>query len=360
MNHIAPLAPIADSRRWQAVAARDPAFDGRFVFAVRTTGIFCRPSCSARQPRRENVEFFDGIEQARSAGYRACKKCRPDDGGMCERDLLRRACAMIDHAEETPRLSLIARALKLTPSQLTRLFQAGLGMSPRDYAAQRKLQRLRSSLKRGNGVADATYDAGFGSSSRVYERASASLGMTPATYRKGGEGAVISYAIASSPYGRLLVASTQRGICAVYLGDNDAFLEKELGNDFPAAAIARDDAALKARVASVLQRLDGRKPTQINAKDLPLDLRATTFQWRVWQALTEIPAGQTRSYGEIAARIGKPKAARAVGRACATNPVSIIVPCHRAVGSGGALTGYRWGVARKKKLLAEEAGRKAG
>jgi AraC family transcriptional regulator of adaptative response/methylated-DNA-[protein]-cysteine methyltransferase len=257
-------------------------------------------------------------------------------------------------------LGRLAKQLKLSPSQLTRLFQRHLGMSPRDYAAQKKFARLRSSLKSGNAVADATYDAGFGSSSRVYERADAALGMTPATYAKGGMGATIAYAIAPSPLGKLLVAATARGICAVFLGDSDAALEKELRQDFPLAEIERDDRGLKARVDAVLARLDGAKPTRLGARDLPLDLRATAFQWQVWKALTDIPAGQTRTYGQIAAQIGKPQAARAVGRACATNPVSIIVPCHRAIGSSGALTGYRWGVPRKKKLLAEEASRKAG
>ena len=348
-----PPAIVDDEARWQAVRARDRAADGAFVFAVRTTGVFCRPSCSARPARRANVEFFAAPAQAQAAGYRPCKRCRPETQ-KTGRARIERACKLLTSGEEPPPLAEVAAKLDLSPSALTRLFQRELGLSPREYLAQAKRERFRAALRNGENIADATFGAGYGSSSRVYEGERAGLGMTPATYRKGGLGAEIDYAIAPSPLGKLLVAATARGICAVFIGDSEAVLKAELQQDFPAAAIARNDGALRARVASVLARLEGRKRTAIAASDLPLDIRATAFQWQVWKALTEIPEGQTRTYGEIAAALGHPKAARAVGRACATNPVSIVVPCHRAIGSTGALTGYRWGVKRKKALLERE------
>lgn len=347
---------VDDAARWQAVRARDRGADGAFVFAVRTTGIYCRPSCSSRSARRHNVEFFAAPGEALRAGYRPCKRCQPDTQ-QSGRKLVERACKLLTQDEDAPSLSDVAARLKLSPSALTRLFQRELGLSPRDYLAQAKRARFRSALRNGEDIAAATFGAGYGSSSRVYEGERAGLGMTPATYRKGGLGAEIDYAIAASPLGKLLVAATERGICAVFIGDSEALLQEELRQDFPAATIARDDAALKPRIEAVLARLDGRKRTALAARDLPLDIRATAFQWQVWKALTEIPEGQTRTYGEIAASIGQPKAARAVGRACATNPVSIVVPCHRAIGSSGSLTGYRWGVKRKQKLLEREKAR---
>ncbi len=342
-----------DGARWQAVKQRDRNADGAFVFAVRTTGIYCRPSCASRPARRDNVEFFAAPPQAQQAGYRACKRCQPD-AQKTGRPLVERACKLLLQDDEPLSLTEVAARLKLSPSALTRLFQRELGLSPREYLAQAKRGRFRSALRNGENIAEATFGAGYGSSSRVYEGERAGLGMTPATYQRGGLGAEIDYAIAASPLGKLLVAATSRGICAVFIGDSEALLKAELQQDFPAASIARNDGALKSRIESVLARLDGRKRTALAARDLPLDIRATAFQWQVWKALTEIPEGQTRTYGEIAASIGQPKAARAVGRACATNPVSIVVPCHRAIGSSGALTGYRWGVKRKQKLLERE------
>ncbi len=357
----APARPVFadDAARWQAVRARDRQADGAFVFAVRTTGVYCRPSCSARPARRANVEFFATREAAEAAGYRPCKRCQPDTMDA-NRKLVERACTLLAQSEETPPLSQIAARLKLSPSALTRLFQRELGVSPRDYLTQAKRARFRTALRNGENIAEATFGAGYGSSSRVYEGERAGLGMTPATYRKGGLGAAIDYAIATSPLGKLLVAATPRGICAVFIGDSEALLQAALQQDFPSATIARNQGALQARVDAVLARLEGRKGTALAAPDLPLDIRATAFQWQVWKALTEIPEGQTRSYGEIAASIGQPTAARAVGRACATNPLSIVVPCHRAVGSSGALTGYRWGVKRKQKLLEREKQRAGG
>ncbi len=355
-----PLVPsfASPAARWDAVRARDAAADGAFVFAVKTTGIFCRPSCSARAAKRANVDFFASCPQARAAGFRPCKRCQPEAPSK-GRALVERACALLTDAEtdEPLPLSDVAKQLKLTPSALTRLFSRELGLTPREFLAQQKRRRFRNALKEGQPIAEATFDAGYGSSSRVYESDGAGLGMTPATYRRGGEGAAIAWAIAPSAFGKVLVAATTRGICAVFLGDNENKLLSELRADCPAAEIVPADNKMKARVEAVLARLDGRKPTSLLAKDLAFDIRATAFQWQVWKALTEIPAGQTRSYGEIAAAIGHPGAARAVGRACATNPVSIVVPCHRAIGSTGGLTGYRWGVQRKKKLLEQEKAR---
>jgi len=346
--------------RWDAVKARDASADGAFVFAVKTTGVFCRPSCSARPAKRENVAFFGSCPEARQAGFRPCKRCQPETPSK-GRALVERASALLNDAEsdEPKALSAVAKALKLTPSALTRLFRRELGLTPREFLAQRKRSRFRKALKDGQPIAEATYDAGYGSSSRVYESDGAGLGMTPATYRRGGEGAEIAWAIAPSAFGKVLVAATQRGICAVFLDDSESKLLSELRGDFPAAEIVPGDSKMKARVAAVMARLDGRKPTSLLAKDLAFDIRATAFQWQVWKALTEIPAGQTMTYGQIATAIGHPGAARAVGRACATNPVSIVVPCHRAIGSTGSLTGYRWGVERKKKLLEREKSRAA-
>jgi AraC family transcriptional regulator of adaptative response/methylated-DNA-[protein]-cysteine methyltransferase len=342
---------------WAALRRRDRAFNGRFYFSVRTTGVYCLPSCGARAPRRENVAFHASCEAAEAAGFRPCKRCRPREW-LVDRGLSRavaKACRLLDDtdADAAPSLDGVARKVGLTASTLTRRFQRELGVSPRDWLAARKTDRFKAALKSGDSVTEALYGAGYGSSSRVYENSDKVLGMTPATYRKGGAGARIAYAIADSDHGRVLVGATHKGIAAVYLGDSDATLAEDLHRNFPAAEIVPDDGTLAPRVKAVLARLDGRKPSAIDAADLPLDIVGTAFQWRVWKALTEIPAGDTLTYGAIAERLGEPGAARAVGRACARNPVAVVVPCHRAVGSGG-LTGYRWGVARKQKLLAAE------
>jgi len=343
---------------WEALRQRDRGFNGRFYFSVKTTGVYCLPSCGARTPRRENVAFHASCAAAEAAGFRPCKRCRPREW-IIDKGLSRAvatACRLLDavDSDETPSLEAVARKVGVTASTLTRRFQRELGVSPRDWLAARKTGRFKAALKSGDSVTEALYGAGYGSSSRVYENSDKVLGMTPATYRKGGAGARIAYAIAGSDHGRVLVGATHRGIAAVYLGDSDTKLADDLHRDFPAAEIVPDDGALGPRVQAVLARLDGRKPSAIDAVDLPLDIVGTAFQWRVWKALTEIPAGQTLTYGAIAERLGEPGAARAVGRACATNPVAVVVPCHRAVGSSGALTGYRWGVDRKRKILAEE------
>jgi AraC family transcriptional regulator of adaptative response/methylated-DNA-[protein]-cysteine methyltransferase len=344
---------MSDEDRWRAVLAADASQDGAFVYAVRSTGIYCRPSCPSRRPRHEMVRFFEAPEAAQRAGFRACRRCKPDDIRATDPqvDAVRKACHYIDvHTEGTVTLAELGAAVGLSPHHFQRIFTRVMGISPRAYADARRLGRVKARLKAGDGVAGALYEAGYGSSSRLYERANGQLGMTPATYRRGGQGAAIRYTIARSPLGRLLVAATEKGVCMVCLGDRDDELEDELRREFPAAEIRRDNPALGTWVAALLRHLDGHEPRL----ELPLDVRATAFQWRVWQALRNIPYGEQRTYGEIAAVLGAPTAARAVGRACATNPVALVVPCHRAVGAQGSLTGYRWGVERKKRLIARE------
>ena len=351
-------APLDDATCWQAVQARDRRFNGRFWFSVRSTGVYCLPSCAARPPLRRNVAFHASPDAAEAAGFRACKRCHPRDW-QAEAGLsgpVARACALFDDADadSPPSLAAVARRVGLSPGALGKRFAAELGVSPRDWLAARKRERFRRALRDGESVAGALYGAGYGSTSRVYETSDRALGMTPATYARGGAGARIAFTTVASDYGRVLVATTPRGIAAVFLGDDDRALEAALRADLPAAEIARDDAALAPRVRAVLARLYGRKPTALDAPDVPLDIVGTAFQWKVWKELTRIPPGETRTYGEIARRIGAPGAARAVGRACATNRAAGVIPCHRAIGADGALTGYRWGVPRKERLLADE------
>ncbi|WP_428669165.1 bifunctional DNA-binding transcriptional regulator/O6-methylguanine-DNA methyltransferase Ada [Reyranella sp.] len=343
---------------WAAVQRRDRAFNGRFWFSVQSTGVYCLPSCAARPPLRKNVAFHPSPEAAEAAGFRPCKRCKPRDW-EAELGLSRpvaRACVLFDAADtdQPPSLGEVARKVGVTANTLSKRFVAELGLTPRDWLIARKRERFRKALRSGEKVSEALYGAGYGSPSRVYESSDKTLGMTPATYAKGGAGAHIDYTTVDSDYGRVLVAATRKGIAAVFLGDSDSILERDLKDDFPAADLERNDAVLAPRVKGVLARLYGRKPSALDAPDVPLDIIGTAFQWKVWKALTEIPAGQTRTYGEIARSIGEPTAARAVGRACATNQAAGVIPCHRAVGSSGALTGYRWGVARKERLLAEE------
>lgn len=349
--------PDADTC-WQAVQRRDRAHNGRFWFSVKTTGVYCLPSCAARPPLRGNVAFHASPEAAEAAGFRPCKRCKPRDwrADLGLSKPVARACELFDAetADSPPSLAAVAHRVGLSSGALSKRFLAELGVNPRDWLIARKRQRFRRALRDGSSVAEAIYGAGYGSPSRVYESSDRALGMTPATYAKGGAGAHIDYTTVQSDYGRVLVAATEKGIAAVFLGDDDRALEKDLKQDFPAAEIERNDEGLGARVKAVLSRLYGRKPSALDAPDVPLDIVGTAFQWKVWKALTEIPPGETRTYGEIAVRIGAPKSARAVGRACATNQAAVVIPCHRAVGASGALTGYRWGVARKERLLAEE------
>lgn len=343
---------------WHAVCQRNRAFNGRFWFSVKTTGVYCLPSCAARPPLRKNVAFHASPEAAETAGFRPCKRCKPRDWQI-EAGLSRpvaRACTLFDAADgdTPPSLTEVARKVGLSASALSKRFLSELGVSPRDWLVAKKRERFRKALRDGEKVSEALYGAGFGSPSRVYESSNKALGMTPATYAKGGAGAHIDFTTVGSDYGRVLVAATQKGIAAVFLGDDDRSLERDLKRDFPAADLQRNDEALGTRVKGVLARLYGRKPSALDAPDVPLDIVGTAFQWKVWKALTEIPPGETRTYGEIAARIGEPSAARAVGRACATNQAAGVIPCHRAVGADGRLNGYRWGLARKERLLAAE------
>jgi AraC family transcriptional regulator, regulatory protein of adaptative response / methylated-DNA-[protein]-cysteine methyltransferase len=335
--------------RWQQVMARDARQDGRFVFAVRTTGIYCRPSCPSRRPRRDSVEFFTNPNEAERAGYRACLRCKPTEISS-QAQYVTRARQLLDNAEGIMTLAQLGKCVGLSPFHLQRLFKRATGLSPREYQAARRMAQLKTNLRQGDDVTTALYDAGFGSSSRLYEKAPEQLGMTPGEYRRGGAGATITFAIAPTPLGRLLVAATERGLCAVRFGENAAELERNLRDEFHAATLHRDDTAMQKYVEPLLAAVRGEN-TIIH---LPLDVRATAFQMKVWETLRKIPSGETRSYSEVAREIGTPNAVRAVARACASNPVALAVPCHRVIRSDGDLAGYRWGIERKKKLLERE------
>jgi AraC family transcriptional regulator of adaptative response/methylated-DNA-[protein]-cysteine methyltransferase len=349
------LGVVDESSCWRAVEQRDAAWDGRFVYAVRSTGIYCRPSCPSRLPRRTQVVFYPLPEAAERCGYRPCRRCRPHQVTAADPhvELVRRVCRHIEaNLESSPTLDALGEHVGLSPFHLQRIFKRITGITPRQYADACRLGVLKSRLKQRRTVTMAMIEAGYGSSSRLYERAASQLGMTPGTYQRGGPAVRIRYTIADCPLGRLLLAGTERGICAVYLGDDDAYLEAELSGEFPAAEVGRDDEGLSAWVSAIVNHLSGQQPHL----DLPLDVRATAFQWRVWQELRAIPYGSTRSYSEIARALGDPNAARAVARACATNPVSVVIPCHRVVREDGGLGGYRWGLHRKQKLLEQEKG----
>ena len=346
----------ADESRWSAVLARDASADGAFVYAVRTTGVYCRPSCPSRRPRRESVAFFPGPDAAEVAGFRECLRCHPRDGTPVPAGLahVRRACAFIDrHAEEPLTLAQLASRVGASPFHLQRTFTRFVGISPRAYQEAVRAGRFRDGLRLGTPVSGAVYDAGYGSISRVYERRPTGRGITPAAYRRGGQGLALTYTIVDSPVGRLLVAGTDKGICSVKLGDRDEPLAQDLRREFPGARITSDASAFAAWVRAIVAHLDGRLPHL----DLPTDVQATAFQWKVWRYLQSIPYGETRAYGDVARAIGKPSAVRAVARACATNPVCLVVPCHRVVQKDGGLGGYRWGTRRKRALLERESGR---
>jgi AraC family transcriptional regulator, regulatory protein of adaptative response / methylated-DNA-[protein]-cysteine methyltransferase len=339
---------ISDEQRWQRVLARDSKADGQFVSAVTSTKIYCRPSCPAKHPLRKNVRFYASPSEAEQAGFRACKRCRPTEPNS-QAEQVRALCDYIEkNLDSSLTLEALSQQVHLSPYHLQRTFKKIVGVSPKQYAAQLRTKRLRTNLKAGETVTTSVYEAGFGSSSRVYEKNT--LGMPPGVYRRGGNGMLIGYTIVNSPLGRMIVAATNRGLCFVGFGTDDKHLESELHKDYPAAEI-KHDRSFNRWVDSMLDTLKGESPRQ----ELPLDVRGTAFQQQVWNALQHIPAGQTRTYGQIAKQIGKPSAARAVGRACATNHVPIIIPCHRAIGSNGKLTGFRWGLSRKEKLLAQES-----
>ena len=336
---------------WQAVVNRDRSQDGSFFFAVRTTGVYCRPSCPARRPRTENVTFFTGPDEAERAGYRACLRCRPRDEVPAAERLVADAKELIDSApEEAAGLADLAATLAVSAGHLQRTFKRLTGLSPRQYAEALRLQRFKQGLRQGHDVASATYEAGYGSSSRVYEQANKLLGMTPGAYRRGGRGMTIAYTLAESPLGPLLVASTECGVCFVGFGKDVESLEQDLHQEYPLAEIPGPASSPDQRALAVLAFLTGR----CQQLDFPLDLQGSQFQLLVWQALRSIPYGATRSYGEIAEVMGKPKAARAVARACASNPVALAVPCHRVVANDGGASGYRWGVTKKATLLETE------
>lgn len=345
---------INETNYWQAVLTRDRDLDGSFVYAVRSTGIYCRPSCPSRRPNREQVLFFLLPQAAEQAGFRPCRRCQPRkvDGYTNEQvELVYQACRSIEaQLDADVSLASLGAQLHISPYHLQRSFKRVMGITPRQYAETRRLGQFKSRLREGESVTRAMYEVGYSSSSRLYERAPAHLGMTPTAYRKGGPGMNISYTIVDSPLGRLLVAATAQGICGVSLGDSDAALEAALREEYPAAQIQRDEADLGEWVSAFLSYLHGRQPDL----NLPIDVQATAFQWQVWQALRAIPSGSTRSYSEVAQAIGHPKAARAVARACATNPVALVVPCHRVVREDGHAGGYRWGAERKQQLLAQE------
>ena len=342
-----------DDRRWRAVLSRDRRFDGVFVYAVRSTGIYCRSTCPSRRPRRQQVVFFAGSETAERSGFRPCRRCQPEQQMVANRQLqfVRAACRHIQNTEEgLPTLTQLSGLVGTSPGHLQRMFKRLLGVSPRQYADACRQDRFKARLREGWDIIEAMYDVGYGSSSRLYEGSTGRLGMSPASYRRGGRGASIAYTTVSSPLGRLLVAATERGICAVKLGASEAELASDLRAQFPEAQLEPDNPMLSERVGTILRHLAGELPHL----DLPLDIRATAFQRQVWEHLRAIPYGETRTYHQIARELGRPGGARAVGGACAANPVALVVPCHRVVRQDGGLGGYRWGIDRKEALLAQE------
>jgi AraC family transcriptional regulator, regulatory protein of adaptative response / methylated-DNA-[protein]-cysteine methyltransferase len=340
----------SSDQKWTWVLARDVKADGQFVYAVKSTGIFCRPSCPSRRPRRELVEFFDSPAEAQQAGYRACRRCAPA-GPNRQLQKVEAACRYMEsNSETTLSLNAVARHVGVSPFYFQRLFKRTLGISPRQYQQARRANKFKSALQTESRITDAIYEAGYGSNSRAYENVSAQLGMTPSAFRRNGQGTEIRYSILSTELGKLLIAATPRGLCSLRFGENDAALARELRHEFRSAAIQRDDRALQPLATQIQELLHG----GLNPSRIPLDLQGTAFQQLVWNALRQIPRGETRSYSEIAQAIGKPKAVRAVAGACSSNPVALVVPCHRVVEKNGGLAGYRWGVKRKAALLKGE------
>jgi AraC family transcriptional regulator of adaptative response/methylated-DNA-[protein]-cysteine methyltransferase len=342
-------AAATEEDRWQAVLDRAPA--AGFVYAVVTTGIYCRPDCPSRRARRENVRFFDGNEAAEAAGFRPCRRCRPDRADR-HAVLVEQACRMLEDPDETPDLSSLAGAAGLSPYHFHRLFKARTGLTPRGYARAVRDRRVRATLASTATVTEAVYDAGFGSAGRFYAGTDASLGMTPTRFRDGGAGEAVRYAFGQSSLGGVLVATTARGICAIMLGDEPDQLLGDLRSQFRKAAIEQGDDGMALLVAAAVAAVDNPRL----AAGLPLDIRGTAFQRRVWEALRAIPFGETRTYSQVAESLGAPGSVRAVASACAANPISVAVPCHRVHRTGGALAGYRWGLARKRALLDRERG----
>lgn len=350
-------AVMTNPELWNAVLERDASRDGSFVFAVRSTGIYCRPSCPARRPKREQVRFFKVPEAAEQAGFRACKRCHPRRARVNDPqvELVRRVCHIIDeHDDDTVTLETLSDATGVNQHHLQRMFKQLMGITPRQYAESRKLARFKAGVKDGASVTNAMYEAGYGSSRALYEKSSAQLGMTPATYGRGGKGMRIVFTIADSALGRLLVAATERGVCSVTLGDSDADLTRSLFAEYPNASIDSRDTTISPSLNLWLQRVLDSLNGKSQLIDLPMDIQATAFQRRVWEELRRIPFGSTRSYQEIAKAIGNPGAVRAVASACASNRLALVIPCHRVIREDKSLGGYRWGIERKKKLLENE------
>jgi AraC family transcriptional regulator of adaptative response/methylated-DNA-[protein]-cysteine methyltransferase len=348
-----PATPVLDGdAAWRAVERRDPRFDGQFVYAVRSTRIYCRPSCPSRRPARDRVTFYSAPAAAEDAGYRACRRCHPREAELAPAAIaVERARQYIEqHPDQIITLTSLAEIVGLSPFHLQRTFKRLLGVSPREFQDGLRVSRFKSRLRAGDTVSRATYEAGFGSSSRVYERSDKTLGMTPAAYRRGGAGMHITYTIVDSPFGRLLIGATDRGVCAVALGDSEEALVRKVRADFPRAEIERGEDAHRDWVEEIVGNIGGGNL----GLNVPLDVQGTAFQQQVWALLRKIPPGRTRSYSEVAAELGNPQATRAVAQACASNRIAVVIPCHRVVRNDGALGGYKWGVERKKTLLERE------
>ena len=339
--------------RWDAITSRDPAADGSFFYGVRTTGVYCRPTCPSKRPRRINVEFFASGEAAEKAGFRPCKRCRPRQASQPDRHAQKvaEACRLIERSEQAPDLKALAKNAGLSPYHFHRIFKANTGLTPKAYASAHRARRVRSELARSSSVTDAIYDSGYNSNARFYEKAGEVLGMTPRAYRAGGTAANIRFAVGECTLGSILVAKSERGVCAILLGNDPDVLARELQDQFPKANLIGGDSEFEQLVAKVV----GFVESPGIGLGLPLDVRGTAFQQRVWEALRRIPFGATASYSEIARQIGAPHAARAVAQACASNRIAVAIPCHRVVRNDGELSGYRWGVERKRELLAREA-----
>jgi AraC family transcriptional regulator of adaptative response/methylated-DNA-[protein]-cysteine methyltransferase len=344
-----------DATRWAAVTRRDPAADGVFFYSVRTTGVYCRPSCAARLARRENVRFHVTCADAERAGFRPCKRCKPNEAALADRQAgaVAAACRAIEQADEAPNLDALAAAAGMSRFHFHRVFKKLTGVTPKAYAAAHRSKRVRDELQHSATVTEAIYGAGFNSNGRFYATSSDMLGMTPTAFRAGGQGAAIRFAVGECWLGSILVATTDKGVCAILLGDDPDALVRDLQDRFPKAKLIGGDAGFEELIARVVGFVEAPRL----GLDLPLDVRGTAFQQRVWQALREIPAGATASYADIAKRIGQPKSVRAVAQACASNHVAVAIPCHRVVRTDGDLSGYRWGVERKRALLAREAAR---
>lgn len=348
---VLPLS--SDDERWAALVRRDRAADGGFYYSVRSTGVYCRPSCAARLARRENVSFHSTCAEAKQAGFRPCKRCRPNAPGLVEQRAaaVANACRLIESADDMPDLDTLAAAAGMSRFHFHRIFKTVTGVTPKAYAVAHRAQRVRDGLSRSGTVTEAIYGAGFNSNGRFYATSADVLGMTPTNFRAGGSGASIRFAVGECSLGSIVVAATDKGVCAILLGDEPDALLRDLQDRFPQARLIGGDKAFEQWVSKVV----GLVEAPALGLDLPLDLRGTAFQQRVWQALREIPAGATASYSDIAKRIGAPKAVRAVAQACASNALAVAIPCHRVVRNDGGLSGYRWGVARKRALLEREA-----